>query len=160
GRGAERPVVLSAAPTRDAPGRVPGAVVVARDVTERRRHEAELARSEGRARRLSDSDVVGVLYWTGDGRVAWANDEFLRLSGYSRADLAAGRLRWDRLTPPAWAARDAQMWAELRRRRRGRPLGRELGPARGRPGAGVRGGAPVRGAHRAGPALALPHPPP
>src|SRR5262249_41746623 len=131
GRGAERPVVLSAAPIRDDLGRVTGAVVVARDVTERRRHEAELARSEGRARRLSDSDVVGVLYWTGDGRVAWANDEFLRLSGYSRAALAAGRLRWDRLTPPAWAARDAEMWAELRRRRRVRPLERELARADG-----------------------------
>src|SRR5207248_5963171 len=80
----------------------------------RRHHEADLRQSEGRARRLSDSDVVGVCYWTTDGRVTWANDEFLRVTGCDRADLGAGRLDWGRLAPPGATARAAEVWDGLR----------------------------------------------
>ncbi|HTS50590.1 MAG TPA: PAS domain S-box protein, partial [Bryobacteraceae bacterium] len=36
------------------------------------------------------------------GRVLDANDEFLRIVGYSREDLEAGKLNWKHLTAPEW----------------------------------------------------------
>jgi PAS domain S-box-containing protein len=49
---------------------------------------------------LSQTDVVGIFVWDFDGRILQANDAFLRIVGYEREDLAAGRLRWPDLTPP------------------------------------------------------------
>ena len=41
-----------------------------------------------------------------DGSIVEANEAFLRLLGYDREDLVAGRLRWTELTPPEWRERD------------------------------------------------------
>jgi PAS domain S-box-containing protein len=41
-------------------------------------------------------------------RVMEANDAYLELTGFSRAELAAGALSWLRLTPPEWLAADAR----------------------------------------------------
>jgi PAS domain S-box-containing protein len=49
---------------------------------------------------LSHTDIVGIFVWDFDGRILQANDAFLRIVGYEREDLAAGRLRWPDLTPP------------------------------------------------------------
>jgi hypothetical protein len=35
---------------------------------------------------------------------------FLRLIGYDREDVVAGRLRWTDLTPPEWLDRDERRW--------------------------------------------------
>ena len=40
-----------------------------------------------------------------DGRILEANDAFLRMVGYDREDLVAGRVRWTDLTPPEWRDR-------------------------------------------------------
>jgi PAS domain S-box-containing protein len=53
-------------------------------------------------RRALQIDTVGVLFFNLDGRITDANDAFLRMSGYDRGDLEAGRVRWDELTPPEW----------------------------------------------------------
>ncbi|HEY2592683.1 MAG TPA: PAS domain S-box protein, partial [Chloroflexota bacterium] len=62
----------------------------------RRDTEAALARalaSEARFHRLVDSGIIGIV--VGDReRVLEANDAYLRLLGYSRQDLEAGRLTW------------------------------------------------------------------
>jgi PAS domain S-box-containing protein len=39
-----------------------------------------------------------------------ANDEFLRIVGYDREDLASGRLRWTDLTSPERLDRDSLRW--------------------------------------------------
>jgi PAS domain S-box-containing protein len=54
----------------------------------------ELTESEAKFRRLLDSNIVGISIWDLDGRVLEANEMFLRLVGYERDDLIAGRLRW------------------------------------------------------------------
>jgi two-component system, cell cycle sensor histidine kinase and response regulator CckA len=58
---------------------------------------------------LADSNLIGIFFTKRDGPIVDANDEFLRMVGYSRDDLEAGRLDWKRLTPPEWsvANRDA-----------------------------------------------------
>jgi hypothetical protein len=50
------------------------------------------------------------------GNIHWANDEFLRLVGYSHQDVQARRLRWDDLTPPEYRALEQEKVAEARQR--------------------------------------------
>ena len=63
------------------------------DITERKRTEA-------RFRRLVDSNAQGVMFFKTSGEITGANDAYLRLTGYSRADLEAGRMNWIAMTPP------------------------------------------------------------
>ncbi len=75
----------------------------------------DLAEREAKIRRLVEADIIGVFIADFDGRILEANDAFLRIVGYDREDLAAGRIRWTELTPPDWRERDAQ-WLEEQRR--------------------------------------------
>jgi len=74
----------------------------------------DLAEREAKIRRLVDADIVGVMIWELEGRILEANDVFLRMVGYERADLISGRLRWTALTPVEWRERDGQAIAELK----------------------------------------------
>jgi GAF domain-containing protein len=65
-----------------------------------------LAQREAKIRRLVEGEIVGVHIWDFDGRILEANDTFLRMVGYSREDLALGRLNWRDLTPPEWREAD------------------------------------------------------
>ena len=80
---------------------------------ERERLLAALGTSEARLRRILESGIVGAFYWDIDGRITEANDAFLALLGFTRDDLAAGRLDWRSLTPPAWRETDRVAVAEL-----------------------------------------------
>jgi PAS domain S-box-containing protein len=77
----------------------PAVLGVCMDITERKR-------SDARFRRLIDSNVQGVFFWNTSGGVIEANDAFLRLVGYTREDLEAGRISWMALTPPEHAHLD------------------------------------------------------
>ncbi len=59
-----------------------------------------IRRSDTRSRRLFESNIIGVLFWTADGGVTEANEAFLRIVGQSRDDLTRGRIRWDELVAP------------------------------------------------------------
>ncbi|WP_217478525.1 PAS domain-containing protein [Pararobbsia alpina] len=50
------------------------------------------------------------MFWDLEGRILEANDAFLRIVGYDREALKAGRLRWTDLTPPEWLERDRREW--------------------------------------------------
>src|SRR5207302_7330632 len=62
----------------------------------------ELQEREAKIRRLVDANIVGVLISDLDGRILEANAAFLKMVGYTRDDLTAGRLRWSALTPQVW----------------------------------------------------------
>jgi PAS domain S-box-containing protein len=70
--------------------------------------------AEVRHQRFLDGVPVGVIDWTLDGAIRDANDCFLRMVGYSREDLCAGRIRWTELTPEEFQRRDQEAIAELR----------------------------------------------
>ena len=74
----------------------------------------DLEQREAKIRRLVEANVIGILIFALDGRVAEANDAFLQMVGYDREDLAADRIRWTDLTPPEWHDRDAQAVAEVK----------------------------------------------
>jgi PAS domain S-box-containing protein len=70
------------------------------DLTERKRVEEALRESEKRFRTALEIETVGVVFFNADGEVTDANDAFLRMTGYSREDLAAGLLRRDWMMLP------------------------------------------------------------
>jgi PAS domain S-box-containing protein len=74
----------------------------------------ELQAREAKIRRLVDANIVGVVVAQLDGKVLEANDAFLRLVGYTREDVTAGRLRWTELTPPEWQDVTNRALAQLR----------------------------------------------
>jgi PAS domain S-box-containing protein len=70
------------------------------EIEQRKQVEADLRRSETRFRRLFDTNIIGVLVSDIYGNVIEANEAFLDMTGYSRADLP---LRWDKMTPREWS---------------------------------------------------------
>ena len=74
----------------------------------------ELQDREAKIGRLVDANIVGILIWDLEGRILEANDAFLRIVGYQREDLSAGRLRWTDLTPQEWHKHDDSALANLR----------------------------------------------
>ncbi|HKP13666.1 MAG TPA: CheR family methyltransferase, partial [Blastocatellia bacterium] len=82
--------------------RIDGVVVTFIDITERRRAEEALRKSEEQLRAAMEIDTVGIIYFTTAGEITQANNAFLGMSGYSREDLERGLLRWDTMTPPEW----------------------------------------------------------
>jgi len=66
----------------------------------------ELQNREGKIRRLVEANIVGIFIWDVEGRILEANDAFLRIVGYDRANLGSGGMRWADLTPPEWLELD------------------------------------------------------
>jgi PAS domain S-box-containing protein len=81
----------------------------------RRAHAAEDAvrASEAKLRRVAESGIVGLFYWDIHGGVTDANDAFLSMLGHTRDDLAAGRVDWRALTPPAYRHLDDEYVRQL-----------------------------------------------
>ena len=70
------------------------------NITERKQAEAAVQASEERLRSFVEANVVGIVFSDVDGGISEANDEFLRIVGYTQEDIEAGRLRWIDITPP------------------------------------------------------------
>lgn len=67
---------------------------------ERASAEVALRLSEDRLQKVLSIKTVGVFYFDLDGTIHDANAAFERVSGYSKEELASGKVRWDTLTPP------------------------------------------------------------
>lgn len=78
---------------------VTGYVTSVRDVSRRKQAEKALLKSEERMRRVFEIETVGILFFDLKGAITDANEAFLKLSGYTHADLRKGRTRWDVMTP-------------------------------------------------------------
>ncbi|MGA7411063.1 MAG: sigma 54-interacting transcriptional regulator [Bryobacteraceae bacterium] len=91
---------------KDENGELQGFARVVRDFTERHERDEKLRRNRARTRPIpAESTIAGIVSGEFD-RIPEVNDAFLDLVGYTREDLAAGRLRWPDLTPPEYAALD------------------------------------------------------
>jgi PAS domain S-box-containing protein len=79
-----------------------GVSVYFRDITDRKDAEALAREAEEQLRLLADANIIGIVFCDVYGNVRDANDEYLRIIGYTREDLAAGRVRWTNVTSPEW----------------------------------------------------------
>jgi PAS domain S-box-containing protein len=86
-------VSVTVSPIKDSTGTIIGASAIARDITEQKRLEAKF-------RHLFDSNLAGVFISDFAGTFLDANNAFLDLLGYTRAELRAGIMQRDALTPP------------------------------------------------------------
>jgi PAS domain S-box-containing protein len=75
----------------------------------------DLADRETKIRHLVDANIVGIETVDLNGLILEANDAFLKIVGYDRDDLDAGRIRWTELTAPHYQGRDREeLLAELK----------------------------------------------
>lgn len=91
--GTERPIDDSAAPIRDAGGALVGAVLVFRDITERKRAEDEVRRAGEQARTILESVTDAFCALDREWRFIYVNRQAEALLGRSRADLL-GKSHW------------------------------------------------------------------
>jgi PAS domain S-box-containing protein len=73
----------------------------------------DLQEREAKIRRLVDANIIGIYIFTREGDIVEANQALLKMVGYDREDLVAGRVRWTDLTPPEWRDRTGRARAEL-----------------------------------------------
>jgi two-component system CheB/CheR fusion protein len=92
-------------PYRTPENHIEGVVITFVDITARKHAEDGLRSGQERLRRVVHSDTVGIAFFDATGRISDSNETFLRMVGYTRAELESGQVRWDRLTPPEWMAR-------------------------------------------------------
>ncbi|MBE9007158.1 PAS domain S-box protein [Fortiea sp. LEGE XX443] len=69
---------------------------------------------EEKLRSFVDSNVISILFGDVYGNIHQANDKFLGMMGYTREDLLAGRLNWEKITPPENLHLDEQAIAEAK----------------------------------------------
>jgi len=74
-------------PIRDSSGKVVGICGIARDVTEKRRAEAQVKRSEEKYRALFDNSRDGIYITTRDGEIEEANPAFGKMFGFREGEL-------------------------------------------------------------------------
>jgi PAS domain S-box-containing protein len=72
-----------------------------------------LRKSEIRLRQVLETETVDVLFLDADGVIIDANKAFLRMTGYSRAEVDARELSWRKMTPPEWVALTQEQFDEL-----------------------------------------------
>jgi PAS domain S-box-containing protein len=83
------------------------------DITERKRAEEALHKSNRRLRRVYESGMLGMFYWNMGGQIMDANDKFLEMVGYTRNELEAGKIDWINMTPPEYRCLDDNSVKEL-----------------------------------------------
>lgn len=92
-----------------------------RESTQRKAVETALRQSEAKLERFINSNIIGIVTYVFEGgngenaSIVHANDAFLNMLGYSRAELAEGLLTWVGLTPPEWMEMDRHARRQLRR---------------------------------------------
>jgi PAS domain S-box-containing protein len=79
-------VALTMSPIIDHTGAVVGASGIGRDVSERRRAEEALRRSQAQLKDFVENSAVGLRWVGADGVILWANQAELDLLGYTRGE--------------------------------------------------------------------------
>ncbi|MBD1853054.1 PAS domain S-box protein [Leptolyngbya sp. FACHB-711] len=123
--GSYRYFSVRAVPVFDESGNLLEWVGVHTDISEAKQAEQALRTSEQRFRRLAESNIFGVAFGNFSGNIVDANDYFLKMTGYERSDLKAGRIRWLDMTPAEYLPLDMAAGQELRQRGVSTPFEKE-----------------------------------
>ena len=123
--GSRASVINSGAPVFDADGNITGCAVAIQDISDLRKAEKALRESEERLRRIIETAPVAIGFGDSTGRIFEANQAFYRLTGYTREEIHASQLGWDRLTAPEYAEIDRQIMTTLAAKESARPYEKE-----------------------------------
>jgi PAS domain S-box-containing protein len=123
--GIERPIEDSAAPIRDETGTVIGAVLVFRDVSEKRRSGRALETSEARKAAILDTALDAIVSMDHEGKVIDWNRAAERLFGRDRAAVL-GRDMGELIVPPSLREAHRRGLARYLQTGEGRVLGRRI----------------------------------
>jgi PAS domain S-box-containing protein len=107
-------ISVTLSPILNASGELVALSAIVRDITERKQADKALRKSEARLRRFYESGMFGVFYYSMDGSITDSNDKFLEMVGYTREDLQAGQVNWNKMTPPEYHLLDEKCIAELK----------------------------------------------
>jgi len=107
------PGELSASVMTDSSGNPTGFVAVTGDITERKRAEEALRKSEAKFRYIFDSGMIGIIYWNLEGNITDANEAFLNMVGYTKEELLTGKASWKNMTPPEYSDLEAKAIEEI-----------------------------------------------
>lgn len=78
----------------------PAIMGVAVDITDQKQAEQALRESHDRLKKVLEVETVGVMFWDlATGCLVDANDAFLKIMGYTRQDVEAHDLTWQKFTP-------------------------------------------------------------
>jgi PAS domain S-box-containing protein len=122
--GAYRWFLGRALPVRDEAGQILKWFGTCTDIEKQKRTEAALRQSQERVNALMNSNIVGIFVGEGE-QIVDANDTFLRMTGYTREDLNAGRMNWLHMTPPEYLAQTLKAQQELTARQSTTPYEKE-----------------------------------
>jgi two-component system sensor histidine kinase/response regulator len=100
-------------PLCDLEDQVIGVLGTFQDISSRKQAELDLQASELRFRQVFESNVVGMLFTDFSGNITDANERFLNILGYTRADFESGLVNWLELTPPEYLPQDTQAMEQL-----------------------------------------------
>jgi len=81
---------------------------------QRDRVKEALKANEEKLNSFVDANVIGILFGDIHGHVRNANDEFLRMIGYTPEELQADKISWVDITPPEYLPLDEERIAEAR----------------------------------------------
>ena len=109
-------LLISCTPFFDEQGGRVGSVLVARDITERKRAMEAARHAHERLQCFVDANIMGVVVATPSGRIIDTNDYYLRIIGYTREEFEKGTVDWRAITPPEWLSADERAIEELRER--------------------------------------------
>lgn len=126
-RAADQPRWLGITAVPDAlddSGQPQRAYALLRDLTTQHRAEVTLREDAELMGRLRESNVLGLVL-VGEDQVYEANDAFLDIIGYRREDVASGQISYRGVTPPEWAAADADALQQLKQAGAFRPYEKE-----------------------------------
>lgn len=101
-----------AVPVRDEMGQISKWFGTCTNIDEQKHIEEVLRQSQERAQALMDSNIIGI-FISHSEQVLEANDTYLRMTGYTREDLRAGKINWMQMTPPEYAAQAEQTLREI-----------------------------------------------
>ncbi len=98
---------------KDAEGKIRELVLIHEDITAQKKAQEELLKSEIKFRRIVEANMLGIAFWNIDGTILQANDEFLRMTGYTRKDLREHKINWSVMTPKEYTEVDEQAIDEM-----------------------------------------------
>jgi PAS domain S-box-containing protein len=113
-------------PLTDAEGKVYAVLAISYDITGRKRAEEARRESERRLRRAAEIETVGMLFFDPAGVFTDCNDAFLKMSGFTREQVARRRVSTKDMTLPEWMPRTEQALEELKATGRITPYEKEL----------------------------------